>query len=118
MPESSRPLWPAALTFCCSILGAMGQAFFKTASEKVTLTDPLTWIGNVKLIVGLAFYGLATVLFVFALKHGNLSLLYPIIAMSYVWVMLISVFYFKEDVVALNWLGIGLIILGVALTQR
>lgn len=116
--QESKPLWPALLTLGCSVLGAFGQAFFKTASEKVSLTDPMAWIGNWKLLVGLTLYGTATVFFVYALKFGNLSALYPIIAMSYIWVLLISCFYFQEKILVWNWIGVGLIVLGVALTQR
>ena len=113
----TRPLWPIALTFACSILGAIGQGFFKVASEKVSIKDPMTWLGNWKLIVGLGFYGLATALFIIALKHGKeLSTLYPVIAMSYVWVLIISRYYFHEKVGVMNWVGIAVIVMGVVLT--
>ena len=116
MTDAPKPLWPVGLTLLCSVFGALGQAFFKGASEKVGLTDPMSWIANWKLLVGLSFYGLATVLFVFALKYGQLSALYPVIAMSYVWVLLIACFYFQEKINVMNWVGVALIVLGVALT--
>ena len=118
MTESTKPIWPIGLTLGCSVLGALGQTFFKQASSKVTLTDPLTWILNGKLIAGLALYALATVFFVFALKFGNLSTLYPIIAFSYIWVLLIAGIHLHEKVSLLNWVGVGFIVLGVALIVR
>ena len=36
-------------------------------------------------------YGVSTVLLVLALRHGELSLLYPVFAMTYVWVTILSV---------------------------
>jgi len=110
-----KPLWPIGLALFCSVLGALGQGFFKRASEKLVLTDPISWITNGTLILGLGFYALATILFVVALKFGNLSTVYPVIAMSYIWVMLIAVIHFQEKVSLLNWFGIALIIVGVTL---
>jgi hypothetical protein len=44
----------------------------------------------------MALYGLSAILFIVALKHGNLSVLYPVIATSYICVMLIT-----EKIIAL-----------------
>ena len=45
---------------------------------------------NLPLLSGLVLYGLSTVLLVLALKDGELSLLYPVIALTYVWVTVLS----------------------------
>ncbi|MHC5040374.1 MAG: EamA family transporter, partial [Planctomycetota bacterium] len=74
------------------------------------------WFTNWKLMTGLAFYGVATVFFVYALSKGDLSTLYPVIAMSYIWVLLIALLFFHEKVTLVNWVGVGFIVLGVALT--
>jgi len=106
-----------ALTCFCSVLGGAGQAFFKAGAENLSMR-PLALLTNVPLLVGLACYAAATALFVFALKHGNLSSLYPLIALSYVWVFLISWIYFKEfqdRSIGLNLVGVGLILVGVIL---
>ncbi|MHC4600635.1 MAG: EamA family transporter [Planctomycetota bacterium] len=119
MPDAPKSLWPIALVFLCSILGSVGQGFFKRASDILRETSsfgkPLAWITNWQLLVGLSFYGLATVLFVYAISKGNLSILYPVIALSYVWVLLIAIWFFHEKTSAFNWVGVGFIILGVAL---
>jgi drug/metabolite transporter (DMT)-like permease len=49
------------------------------------------------------------------LKYGDLSTLYPFIALSYVWTFLFSVIFFKENSHALKIIGCVLIILGVSL---
>ncbi|MHC4777768.1 MAG: DMT family transporter [Planctomycetota bacterium] len=117
MSLPSKPTLALIITVICSFLGAFGQAFFKLGSETVRPTSPGTWLMNWKLVIGLGFYGIATVLFVYALSIGkNLSALYPAIALSYVWVFLISVFYFHEKIAVVNWVGVGFIIVGVALT--
>ena len=47
---------------------------------------------------------------VYALRHGELSILYPLIALGYVWVALLSVFVFHETMNPLKVAGIAIIV--------
>jgi uncharacterized membrane protein len=118
MPQTEvTPFWTIALTFFCSVLGALGQVFFKAGSSGFSL-NPVQFLTNPRLLAGLGCYGLATFLFVFALKYGRLSVLYPVIALSYAWVFFASWLYFKEfqeRSIALNTVGVALILAGVLL---
>lgn len=69
---------------------------------------------NLALLGGLSFYGVSTVLLVLALKDAELSLLYPIIALTYVWVTLLSLFIFHDRVNPVKLIGIAIIVVGVA----
>lgn len=100
------------ITLLCAFLASLGQTFFKIGSKTVN-THVLSWISNWKLILGMCLYGLSAILFIIALKHGKLSILYPIIATSYIWVMMISHFILKEPINYFNWIGVFLIICGV-----
>jgi len=105
-------LWVLGIVALGSILGALGQLFFKLGSDKITghlMSVLLNW----RIFVGLACYAIATVVFIFALRYGRLSILYPIIALSYVWVALISKFYLHEYFPVYKWTGIMFILLGV-----
>ena len=75
----------------------------------------LKFLLNKKLIAGLSLYAIATIIFIPALKGGELSVLYPFVALSYVWVSLLSVRFLKERMNIHKWLGILLIIIGVIL---
>ncbi|MCK5593854.1 MAG: EamA family transporter [Candidatus Aenigmarchaeota archaeon] len=101
----------------CALLGATGQIFFKLASEDIN-ANIVSWLFNYKLMIGLFFYGLATVLFVVALKFGNLSILYPIIATSYIWVTLFSKTFLGETFPTFKWAGLILIIAGIGIITR
>ena len=48
------------------------------------------------LIAGYTLYGINTLMLVLALREGELSMLYPIIALTYVWVTLLSYLLLKE----------------------
>ena len=103
----------------CTILGAVAQILIKVgmgpAHFVLSLTGLLT---NVPLIAGYAFYGLFTVAMVLALREGELSMLYPIIALTYVWVTLLSYWLLKETPNLYKNMGIVTIVIGVAVLGR
>ena len=55
---------------------------------------------------------------ILALREGELSMLYPIIALTYVWVNLLSMYFFNEHLNLWKGVGIGLVIGGVALLGK
>lgn len=106
--------WPLLVTLVCALLGAIGQLFLKLGSARVS-TSLLSWIGNPPLLAGFAAYAIAAFGFIIALKYSELSLLYPLIATSYIWVGLFAVLFLAERLSGLNWLGLAMIVVGVAL---
>ncbi|HSU72845.1 MAG TPA: EamA family transporter [Candidatus Binatia bacterium] len=99
--------WALLLIFLTTLLTTLAQFFLKTALQGTVAPVPL--------VTGLILYGLGALLMILAFKGGDVSLLYPIIATSYIWVALISQFWFHETVSALRWIGIAFILLGVVL---
>ena len=73
-------------------------------------------IRNVNLFGGYCFYGINTFLMALALKGRELSRLYPIIALTYVWVTLLSLMLFADE--HLNFfrsIGIAFVVGGVSI---
>jgi len=68
--------------------------------------------------MGIFLYGLSAILFVWSLRHGNLSVLYPLIATSYIWVALFAYFLLGEPFPWFKWIGILMIILGIGIVVR
>jgi uncharacterized membrane protein len=105
------------LVFTCTILGAAAQLLIKNGMDHLVL-QPLAVLTNLSLVAGYTLYGLNTVMLVLALRDGELSQLYPIIAMTYVWVTLLSYTMLGEPP---NWhknVGIATIVVGVAIIGR
>ena len=73
---------------------------------------------NVPLFAGYCLYGLSTLLLVLALRDGELSLLYPVIALTYVWVTVLSFVMFHETVNPFKMAGIAIIVTGVVILGR
>jgi drug/metabolite transporter (DMT)-like permease len=106
-------LWAIGLVFLAVFLGSFGPVLLKKASSKMSFSIKGI-ITNYYLIGGFFFYGIGTVLFIPALKGGELSVLYPLVATTYIWVSLWSMKILKEKMNKYKWLGIVLIIAGVA----
>ena len=106
-----------ALVFSCTVLGALAQLLIKNGTARIT-GDLASIITNVPLIAGYSIYGINTLLMVLALKDGEMSMLYPIIALTYVWTTLLSYTVLGEPSNAYKNIGITIIVIGVAVMGR
>ena len=82
------------------------------------IPEPVAILTNLQLLIGYTLYGINTLLLVLALREGELSTLYPIIALTYVWVILLSYTLLHEPQ---NWYknaGICAIVAGVAVLGK
>ena len=116
--ESAQRRKGAALVFCCTLLGAAAQILLKTGANQLVHPSVLGIITNPSLIGGLSLYGVSTVLLVLALRDGELSLLYPVIALTYVWVTMLSFIVFHDRANPIKLVGIAIIVVGVAVLGR
>lgn len=106
------------MVFCCTILGAAAQILLKTGANQLGHPTLLGIIENLPLMAGLALYGVSTLLLVLALKDGELSLLYPVIALTYVWVTVLSLAIFHDHVSPIKLAGVAVIVIGVGVLGR
>jgi uncharacterized membrane protein len=106
-------IWAIGLVIAATFVGAFGPILLKKASAK-KLSRISSLMRNYHLMGGVALYGIGTLLFIPALKGGDLSILYPFVSLTYVWVSLLSVKFLGERMNSSKWLGIVLIILGVS----
>ncbi|HLD42938.1 MAG TPA: EamA family transporter [Candidatus Nanoarchaeia archaeon] len=97
-----------------SVFGALAALLIKKGSAKFNfrIADQ---VANIPLLMGGTIYVLTTVVFIASLKYGELSVLYPLVATTYVWVELFSIKYLNESMNRRKWIGVGLIVVGVAL---
>ena len=107
-------LWAMGLALIATLMGSMGPIFLKKGSAGFGLSLK-GLLHNYNLMIGVFFYGLGTVLFIPALRGGELSVLYPLVSTTYIWVSLFSIKMLKEKMNKQKWLGIFIIILGVAM---
>ena len=103
--------------FCCTLIGAAAQILMKLGMAHFSPTVPAL-LTNLPLISGYVLYGINTLLLVLALRDGELSMLYPIIALTYVWVTLLSYTLLDEHPNLLKNVGIATIVVGVGVLGR
>lgn len=101
----------------CAVLGSIGQLAFKKGSDALDFKNLLTGL-NIWLITGLLLYGLATLGYIVSLKYLNLTTAYPIISLSYLSVMILSLIFLHEKVSIFNISGSLLLIIAVYLMVR
>jgi drug/metabolite transporter (DMT)-like permease len=114
-----------ALVVFCTFIGAAAQMLMKIGAKNLPpvsvtamLGNPLIILSDIPLLGGLSCYGVFTLLLIFALRDGELSVIYPVIALTYVWVTFLSIVIFHETLNPFKACGVVVIVLGVAILGR
>ena len=101
-----------------AVLGSFGQVFLKKGAVSTQLTtnyftyfldllkNPFAWLGTISYFASLGFY-------MVALNKTELSIARSISALSYVFVIAISFFLFKDSISPLKIIAIILISIGI-----
>ena len=116
--DSAKRRMAIYIVLACTLLVAIGQYLIKLGANQLTHAGLVgTAIGILtipQLFAGYCLYAVFTVMFVYALRHGELSVLYPLISLGYVWVTITAVIAFHETMNPLKVIGLAVIIGGVA----
>ena len=99
--------------FTAGFFGSFGAAFLKAGAAHVKL-ELAALATNWRLMAGIAAYLLSSVFFVRGMSAGELSVLYPMVALGYLWTMLWSKLFFGEQFTAAKFGGLLLIFGGLA----
>lgn len=101
-----------------SVFGALGQFLYKSGAER-TGDSLASYLLNGRILGGVACYIGVMVLFVAAFKRGGeLSVLYPIYATTFIWAALIGLFAYGVPIKPVNVAGMVLLIGGMFLMGK
>lgn len=98
-------------------LGAFGQVFFKIGSGLINPNHLKTFF-NWGIIIGLFFYGIATFGYILALRKMELTMAYPLISFSYLFVLVLGAIFLKETLSYYNIFGAILLLASVYLMVK
>jgi drug/metabolite transporter (DMT)-like permease len=101
------------LVFLAGVVGSFGALFLKMGA--VRLDGGLLSFLNRRLIFGVALYLGSSVIYIAGLRGGQLSVLYPMVSLGYIWTILWARLFFQEAFTKRKMAGLALILLGVAL---
>lgn len=103
-------------------LAICGQFLLKKGVSLSNLTPNflsiVSTIFNPLVFLGLVIYALSSVVWLFVLQKFPLSVAYPSLALTYIVVVLMSVFILKESFTLIKLLGVVLIFSGVFCLYR
>jgi multidrug transporter EmrE-like cation transporter len=102
------------------LCGVIGQFSLKAAANNLgpigaaNLVEKVIAMANQPLIwVGLVLYGFGAFGFIIVLSHANISIVSPLLSISYICVVLGGKFIFNEPLPPLRLIGVALIMTGV-----
>lgn len=99
------------LVFTASVIGSFGAVFLKMGATR--LDGSILSFVNSRLLIGITLFLGSSVFYAFGIKGGELSVLYPMVSLGYIWTLLWSRLFFNEPFTRAKFLGLGLILLGV-----
>ena len=99
------------LVFAASVIGSFGAVFLKLGAAKIT-GSPLSFL-NSRLITGVSLFLSSSVFYALGIRGGQLSVLYPMVSLGYIWTLIWSKIFFHESFTREKFVGLALILLGV-----
>ncbi|MCR5473596.1 MAG: hypothetical protein K6F28_00180 [Lachnospiraceae bacterium] len=100
------------------LLAVAGMTFIKSGHNSESVIN-LSVIGaslSVRTIMGIVFYGLSFMIFVFYVSKLNIGIVIPLISgLNSMAVVIIGYYIFKEQITIGQYIGIAFIILGTVL---
>lgn len=105
------------LVFVSTFFVALGQILFKVASNAFAfsidgfLLNWFVWLGFLSYFGGLVF-------FIWAIRLGELTIMYPLLSLSYVWVLLYSFLFLQELFTVQKFTGLFFAFVGIVLLAK
>lgn len=99
----------------------IGQTLWKIGVKKISMDlsfkGLIEIIKNPYILGGLFIYAFATIIWLYILSKEDLSIVYPLQSLCYLFTLIISIMIFKEYVPATRWIGVGFIVFGAFLVS-
>lgn len=99
------------LVMSASLIGSFGAVFLKLGAERIR--PGLRNMLNLQLVAGIGLFLGSSVPFVMGIRRGELSVLYPMVSLSYVFAMVWSKIFFREHITTGKIAAVTLILAGV-----
>ncbi len=106
------PVRSIALVMLASFFGSFGALFLKSGAARLHF-NLKALVSNWRLALGVTLFVTSSVAYVVGVRKGELSILYPMVSLSYIWTLLWSKLFLKEPFTRNKFYGLALIVLGI-----
>lgn len=107
------PLSSITLVLVSSFIGSFGAVFLKLGAERMGALRLI--FKNYWLATGVVLYLISSVFYMMGISQGELTVLYPMVSLGYIWALVWARILFKEQFTLAKIGGLALIVGGVAL---
>ena len=103
-----------ALVLLASLIGSIASVLLKAGANRLhggsgqAFRSAALWLGG-----GVALFLISSVFYVWGIKDGSLTVLYPMVSLGYVWTLAWSKLFFGEPLNKTKLAGVGLVLIGV-----
>jgi len=108
------PVSSIVLVLFGSFIGSFGAVFLKLGAEHMQ-GSLARLLNNYWLATGIVLYLLSSVFYMMGVSQGQLTVLYPMVSIGYIWAIVWARLFFKEPFTKAKIGGLLAIIVGVAL---
>jgi uncharacterized membrane protein len=100
------------LVSIASFIGSLGALFLKAGAGRLH-EGWIYLVLNPRLILGVVLFCGSSLFYILAVRQGELSILYPLVSLSYIWAVLWSRLFLGERLNRAKTLGLLLILCGI-----
>jgi len=108
---TKTPLSAIFLVLFASVIGSFGAVFLKKGAAH--LNRGFRYILNWELAFGIALFVGSSIPFLIGLRHGELSVLYPMVSLSYMFALVWSRIFFNEPITKAKLGALAMILAGI-----
>jgi drug/metabolite transporter (DMT)-like permease len=108
----TTPASSMVMVLAASFIGSFGAVFLKSGADRLH-RRVWTLVTNWRLAVGVLFFLGSSLLYLRGIKNGELTILYPMVSLGYVWTLLWSKLFFGEPLTRQKLFGLGMILTGI-----
>ena len=104
------PFSSMVLVFVASVIGSLAAVLLKYGADRLNkpYIKAAGWLGG-----GIVLFCISSVFYIWGLKDGSLTVLYPMVSLGYVWTLIWSRLFFGEPFNRHKVVGLALVLLGV-----
>ncbi len=106
-------LFSIVLVLIAGLIGSVASVFLKAGANRLHRDVEQLKKAAVRLSIGVFLFVTSSVFYIWAIRDGNLTVLYPMLALGYVWTLIWSRLLFGEPFNKTKIYGVALVLLGV-----